>query len=73
VDNALAKLQAQNPGMKPFRSHDLRHSFAYNFLLKGGSMYSLQAVLGHKQISMTVDLYGNLKAADVGTVSPYGF
>jgi hypothetical protein len=36
-------------------------------------MYPLQAVLGHKQISMTVDLYGNLKAADVGTVSPYGF
>ena len=24
-------------------------------------------------ISMTVDLYGNLKAADIGTVSPYQF
>ena len=48
-------------------------SFVYNFLLKGGSMHSLQAVLGHKQISMTVDLYGNLKAAEVVKVSPYGF
>jgi len=36
-------------------------------------MYTLQAVLGHKQIFMTVDLYGHLKAADVGTVSPYQF
>ena len=28
-----------------------------------------QAVVEHKQISMTADLYDNLKAADVGTTS----
>jgi hypothetical protein len=36
-------------------------------------MYQLQAVLGHKSIQMTVDLYGNLKAVDVENPSPYGF
>ena len=46
VDNALAKLQKKFPDMKKFRSHDLRHSFAYNYLLKGGNMYSLQQILG---------------------------
>jgi site-specific recombinase XerD len=58
---------------KNWTFHSLRHSFAYNFLKKGGQMYSLQAVLGHKSIQMTVDLYGNLKAVDVENPSPYGF
>lgn len=73
VDNALAKLQKKYPDMKKFRCHDLRHSFSYNYLLKGGNMYSLQQILGHKQIGLTVDLYGNLKARDLKDVSPYGF
>ena len=73
VDNALAKLQKKYPDMKKFRCHDLRHSFSYNYLLKGGNMYSLQQVLGHKQIGLTVDLYGGLRARDLKEVSPYGF
>jgi site-specific recombinase XerD len=73
VDNALAKLQKKYPDMKKFRCHDLRHSFAYNYLLKGGNMYSLQQILGHKQIGLTVDLNGGLRARDLKEVSPYGF
>ena len=34
-------------------------------------MYQLQAILGHRSIQMTVDLYGDMKAADVERVSPY--
>ena len=34
-------------------------------------MYQLQAILGHKSIQMTVDLYGDMKAADDERVSPY--
>ncbi len=49
------------------------HSFSYNYLLKGGNMYQLQQILGHKQIGLTVDLYGGLKARDLKEVSPYGF
>ena len=40
-------------------------------LLKCGNMYSLQQVLGHKQIGLTVDLYRNFKAKDLKDVSPY--
>lgn len=53
--------------------HDLRHSFAYNYLLNGGEMYQLQAILGHKSIKMTVDLYGKLQAQDIKNPSPYKF
>ena len=71
IEGALRKLWAKNPQMKKFRCHDLRHSFAYNYLKNGGSMYQLQAILGHKQIGLTIDLYGGLKAADITKVSPY--
>ena len=73
IDDALIALQKEHPHMKKFRCHDLRHSFAFNFLRTGGQMYQLQAILGHKNIGMTVDFYGNFKAQDVERVSPYGF
>lgn len=53
--------------------HSMRHSYAYNFLRNGGEMYQLKAILGHKSIKMTVDLYGNLKSQDVKNPSPYNF
>ncbi|MCB0390721.1 MAG: tyrosine-type recombinase/integrase [Bdellovibrionales bacterium] len=59
--------------MKPWRVHDLRQSFAHNYLKSGGEMYELKAILGHKSIQMTVDLYGNFQAEDVSKVSPYEF
>ena len=52
-------------------SHSLRHSFAYNFLKKSGKMYQLQAILGHRSIDVTVDLYGQLQAQDIECPSPY--
>jgi hypothetical protein len=36
-------------------------------------MYQLQAILGHKTITQTVDNYGRLQAEDVENPSPYGF
>jgi integrase len=40
-------------GVKPIRFHDLRHSFASNFILGGGSIYKLQRLLGHTSVQMT--------------------
>jgi site-specific recombinase XerD len=58
-------------GKNSWGSHSLRHSFAYNFLRKGEQMYQLQAILGHRSIDVTVDLYGQLQAQDVACPSPY--
>jgi integrase/recombinase XerD len=38
----------------PFRCHDLRHHFASTFLQATGDIAALQAILGHKTISMTM-------------------
>ena len=58
---------------KNWGCHSLRHSFAFNYLRKGGQMYQLQAILGHRSIQMTVDLYGQIQAKDIERPSPYDF
>ncbi len=58
---------------KRWTTHSIRHSFAYHFLKKGGNLYQLQAILGHRTIGMTIDLYGQLKADDVERHSPFDF
>lgn len=73
IQRLIDRFKALHPIGKYWNYHDLRHSFAYNFLKKGGQMYQLQAILGHKTIQMTVDLYGNLKAQDIEKPSPYDF
>jgi integrase len=37
-----------------FRCHDLRHAFASTFLQATGDIAALQAILGHKTVSMTM-------------------
>ena len=41
------------PGIERIRFHDLRHTFASHWMLKGGDLYRLQKILGHKSIAMT--------------------
>ena len=71
VQRMIDKFRLYFPMNKEWTLHSLRHSFAYNFLKKGGEMYQLQAVLGHRNIQVTVDLYGQLQAQDVQNISPY--
>ena len=44
--------------------HTLRHSFAKNYLLNGGDIFTLQRILGHSSLA-SVRTYLNLFAADV--------
>jgi integrase len=37
-----------------FRLHDLRHTFASQVLMKGGSLKDVQELLGHKTMTMTL-------------------
>lgn len=50
-------------GIKPLPRawHGLRHSFASNFLLQGGSVLSLQKILGHSKLETTM-IYAHLSA-----------
>lgn len=41
-------------GITNFRFHDLRHTFASHFIMRGGSLKELQEILGHKDVKMTM-------------------
>ena len=47
-------------GVRPFRFHDLRHWYAVDYLRRGGSIYRLQQILGHKSIKTTEIYLGYL-------------
>ncbi|HUV58948.1 MAG TPA: site-specific integrase [Desulfatiglandales bacterium] len=48
------KASLRRAGIEDFRFHDLRHTFASHFIMRGGSLKELQEILGHKNITMTM-------------------
>lgn len=40
-------------GIRNFRFHDLRHTFASWFMMNGGDLYELAKILGHSNVKMT--------------------
>ena len=50
--NALEASGIQLP--RGQRTHVLRHTFASHFVMKGGSLLTLQKILGHQSIQMTM-------------------
>ncbi len=53
------------------RLHDLRHSFASLSLNQGATLKDVKDALGHSQISLTADLYGESYDADRRRVASY--
>lgn len=49
----------EEAGVKKIRFHDLRHTFASQFMMKGGNIYDLQKILGHTSVVMT-QVYAHL-------------
>ena len=41
-------------GIKDFRFHDLRHTFASHYLMRGLTLRGLQKILGHKDLKTTI-------------------
>ena len=45
--------------MRPIRFHDLRHTFASHFMMRGGNLYDLQKLMGHSEVK-TTERYAHL-------------
>lgn len=69
----FAKIRDQIAFKRKFDSYAFRHTFAYHFLRKGGTLNQLQALLGHRGIDMTVFMYGGIAAKNSEKTTPYDF
>ena len=63
VKNAFAKAK-KKANIKNCTLHDLRHTYATNFLRRGGDVVKLSKILGHTTQQMTMR-YVNLVAEDI--------
>ena len=63
VKNAFARAKKE-ANIKDCTLHDLRHTYATNFLLRGGDVVTLSKILGHTTLQMTMR-YVNLVAEDI--------
>jgi integrase len=55
-------------GIKGFRFHDLRHTFASWYMMNGGDLYELAKILGHSNIKMT-ERYAKLARQHIARTS----
>lgn len=70
---AIGEFKVKGLYKKDWTAMDLRHSFAVNFLAKGGDIKELQRILGHNSVYDTKRLYGEAAEEKVmqNTTSPY--
>ncbi len=52
-------------GIKNLHIHDWRHTFAYNMLSQGASLYKVSQLMGHSSTDVTEKHYGHLAAKDL--------
>jgi integrase/recombinase XerD len=58
IRRAILEFKAKGTFEKDWGPMDLRHSFAVNFLKRGGTLRELQGILGHDNVYQTKQLYG---------------
>jgi integrase len=53
LPSAFCESQLKDAGITNFRFHDLRHTFASHYMMKGGQLRTLSSILGQKDLKMT--------------------
>lgn len=72
LEEAIRKYNLSR-GVTKTSTHLFRHTFAKNYILAGGGMIQLQAILGHSTMDMTrkyINLYGNDIQRDFDRLNP---
>jgi integrase len=64
AEQAIRNLGSEARIGKRVYPHVLRHSYATNWLRKGGNVKSLQTVMGHADVSMILNVYSHLDTGD---------
>ena len=49
------------PGLEDFHFHTLRHTYTTNLLAKGANPKDVQELLGHSDVSTTMNIYAHAK------------
>jgi len=57
INYLIERIRVNNPEFEHFTPHGLRHTFATNCISKGMQPKTLQKILGHTSLKMTMDLY----------------
>jgi len=60
IHSAIKRLERKGTQIEHFTSHGLRDCYATRFIEQGDSMKTLKTLLGHKSITMTMDLYSHV-------------
>lgn len=60
IKKALARLDEKGNHIEFFTCHCLRDTFATRFIEQGGNPQTLKTILGHSNLSMTMDLYSHV-------------
>lgn len=60
IQAAIKRIERKGTKIEHFTSHGLRDCYATRFIEQGGSMQTLKTLLGHKSITMTMDLYSHV-------------
>ena len=67
IRSLVEKINRKNPGteFESFTPHGLRHTFATRCISKGMRPKTLQKILGHTSLQMTMDLYCHVESSTI--------
>lgn len=60
IDRILQRLDSKGTHIDHFTTHALRDTFATRFIEQGGQPKTLQTILGHKTLAVTMDIYAHV-------------